>query len=88
MTTETAADRILRLNSREHQDALAAETIDRMADQSEDEDLRMMGLVILAEVELACQEDSEYLRLLAIAGCDQRETRAAMKEERRCESPD
>jgi hypothetical protein len=52
-----------------------------LTDHSEDEDLRLLGLVMLAEVEIEEQQRAYELRLLAMAGCTQAEARAAMRGE-------
>ncbi len=49
------------------------------ADQSEDRDLQLLLMVILAEIAIEEQERAQELRLLAMAGSTIEEARAAMR---------
>lgn len=51
---------------------------DHETDQSEDRDLQLVALVILAELAIEEQQRAWELRLLAMAGCGPREARAFM----------
>ncbi len=54
---------------------------DRVADQSEDEDLRLMALAVLCMVELERQHVAEELCLLSAAKCTQAEAAAFLRIE-------
>jgi hypothetical protein len=62
-------------NSLEHQEQLAFETLQRMA---EEDDLRLMAMAILADVVI--ERRAQDVRLLAMAGCTPEEARAYLKE--------
>lgn len=51
--------------------------LDSETDQSENEDLRLLALVMLAEIEL--EQRAEEVRLCAMAGCSADETRAFLR---------
>lgn len=55
--------------------------LDNETDQSEDQDLRLLALVILAEIAIEEQQRAWELRLLAIAGATAEEARAFMAME-------
>jgi hypothetical protein len=53
------------------------------SDQSEERDLQLLALVMAAHFELMERQDAEYIALMASAGCDAEEIKAAMREDRR-----
>lgn len=54
-----------------------------LPDESEDIELLLIAALLAHAVEMAIEEDLAYLRLLAMAGCTEREARAALREDGR-----